>query len=75
MIEARTIHDKIYGLGDKVEENAYIYNNHYRRFIDPEKIVDKLIKTGFKVLYNQEKDGFSKTETDDPILLRLILQK
>lgn len=75
MIEARTIHDRIFGLGEKVEENAYIYDNHYRRFIDPEKLIDKAINKGFKVLYNQEKDGFSKTETDDPVLLRLILQK
>ena len=33
-IEARTIHDEIYGKGKKVGHNAFIYNDHFRRFID-----------------------------------------
>ncbi len=75
MIEARTIHDQIYGLGELVEKNAYIYNDHYRRFIDPEEIMQKVVEMGFTVVYSEEKSGFSKTETDDPMLLRLILKK
>ena len=75
MIEARTIRDNIYGLGELVEKNAYIYDGHYRRFIDPEEIVAKLIEAGFTVVYNQEGNGFSKVEDNDPILLRLIVKK
>ncbi|MCH5248463.1 MAG: adenylyl-sulfate kinase [Lachnospiraceae bacterium] len=75
MIEVRTIHDTIYGKGELVEKNAYIYNEHYRRFIDPEEITKKVIQKGFSVVYSEEGSGFSKTETDDPVLLRLVLKK
>lgn len=75
MIEARTIHDGIYGMGELVEKNAYIYNDHYRRFIDPKELVRKSKKLGFLIIYNEENIGFSKTATEDPMLLRLILKK
>ncbi len=75
MIEARTIHDQIYGMGDPVERNAFIYNKHYRRFIDPEEIIQKVIKIGFTIVYSEESNGFSKTEIEDPVLLRLVLRK
>lgn len=75
MIETRTIHDHIYGLGEQVEKNAYRYNEHYRRFIDPDEIVRKLVNMGFTIIYNEEKNGFSRIETDDPVLLRLVAKK
>ena len=75
MIEVRTIHDGIYGMGELVEKNAYIYNEHYRRFIDPEEITRKFKEKGFSIVYSEESSGFSKTETDDPVLLRLVLKK
>lgn len=75
MIEARTIHDQIFGLGKQVERNAYIYNDHYRRFIDPEELLQRVREIGFQVVFSQEGRGFSKTETEDPVLLRLVLKK
>lgn len=71
-IEARTIHDDIYGLGKQVAKNAYIYNNHYRRFIDVELFKKKVEDFGFEIEYLKEKAGFSKREDSDPILMRLI---
>lgn len=75
MIEARTIHDSIYGLGELVERNAYIYDGHYRRFIDPEEIAEKLIRVGFTIVFSQEGKGFSKMSENDPTLLRLIVKR
>lgn len=75
MIEARTIHDQIYGLGEPVERNAFIYNEHYRRFIDPQEIMEKIITMGFTIIYSEESNGFSKTETEDPVLLRMVVKK
>ncbi len=71
-IEARTIHDEIYGKGKKVEHNAFYYNDHYRRFIDIAEFEDKLKKNGFKILSIEESAGFSKTEESDPVLMRCI---
>lgn len=75
MLEARTIHDPIYGMGKLVEKNAYIYNDHYRRFLVPGEIMEKCEKIGFHIVYSEENNGFSKTEMEDPVLLRLVLKK
>ncbi len=73
-IEARTIHDSIYGMGEKVAKNAYILNGHFRRFIDVEEFRNKLLKLGFHISYLEEKTGFSKTNDSDPVLMRCIAQ-
>jgi hypothetical protein len=71
-IEARTIHDEIYGKGKAVGHNAYEYNSHYRRFIDVEEFKNKLLHLGFKIDYIEEASGFSVTADSDPILMRCI---
>ena len=70
-IEARSIADDLYGLGEKVEEHSYIYDNHFRRFIDGRILVQKLKQMGYSVLKYEEGRGFSKTATSDPVLIRL----
>lgn len=71
-IEARTIHDEIYGRGIKVGHNAYEYNDHFRRFIDVDEFRKKLEAKGFDVEYIEEAQGFSKTDDSDPVLMRVI---
>ena len=70
-IEARTIHDDLYGKGKHIAGNAYIYNNHYRRFIDPERLKSEMTAAGFEIISFAEQRGFSKTIDSDPVLLRL----
>ncbi len=72
LIEARTINDDLYGLGKKVNKNAYVYNDHYRRFLDPKEFEAKLYSMGFELLYQIEDRGFSKTASSDPVLMRSI---
>ena len=74
-IEARTIKDDIYGLGEEVGHNAYIYNNHYRRFIDVDEFKKKLINKGFEIVFLEEERGFSKTDDSDPVLMRCIARQ
>lgn len=71
-IEARTIHDEIYGMGEEVAHNAYLYNGHFRRFINVDEFSDKLKSLGFEIVELIESNGFSKTETSDPVLMRCI---
>ena len=71
-IEARTTQDEIYGLGINVGHNAYLYNNHYRRFIDVQEFRNKLERVGLRVIQLEESKGFSKTEDSDPVLMRCI---
>ncbi len=71
-IEARTIRDEIYGMGQEIGHNAYLYNAHYRRFIDPTEFKEKLQGLGFRIEYLEEAQGFSKTAESDPVLMRCI---
>lgn len=71
-IEARTVHDDIYGKGKSLGNNAFEYNGHYRRFIDVDKFKKKVENMGFKIDYLAERNGFSKTDDSDPVLMRLI---
>ena len=71
-IEARTIHDDLYGKGEMVAENSFYYDGHFRRFLDPSVIEKKLIGIGFEIMSVHESKGFSKTEKSDPTLVRII---
>ena len=70
-IEARSIHDDLYGIGKQVDRHTFIYNDHMRRFIDKDDLIRKLAEMGFDVLRCEEGRGFSKTEASDPVLLRM----
>lgn len=72
-IEARTVHDDLYGKGNEVAHNAYIYNGHFRRFIDVDEFRVKLERLMFKIIAIEEAHGFSKTEGSDPVLMRCIV--
>ena len=72
-IEVRTINDDLYGEGIKISEHEYI-TSHYRRFIDP-KILKKQLEPYFKFDFFEENRGFSKTQNDDPVLLRIVCSK
>ena len=74
-VEARSIKDELCGKGEKVSENAYIYNNHFRRFMDRKHFQDKLERFGFEIISSEEGKNFSKTIESDPVLVRIIAKK
>lgn len=74
-IEARSIRDPLYGKGTLVGKHSYIYNSHYRRFIDKSELLDKMTGIGFDVLYEAEQTGFAPTKDDDPPIVRVVAKK
>lgn len=74
-IEARSIHDGKYGIGQKVEKNAYIYDGHYRRFIDLAELVIKLERIGFTVVEQGESGEFAPMKGDNAVCVRIVAQK
>jgi tellurite methyltransferase len=72
-IEARSIHDDLYGHGTQVGEHEFI-TSHYRRFIDP-KILIKSLKDVFKIISFEESRNFSVIEGDNPCLIRVIAKR
>jgi len=76
-IEVRGQKNEIYKLGDKVEgeTDAYIYNNHYRRFLNFDKLCHSLVSLGFRLDFAAEEKGFAPFAGQNEIFIRVIAQK
>lgn len=75
LIEARSVQDSLYGKGTCVGKHAFIHNNHFRRFMEKEVFVRKLENHGFRVISVEEGENFSKTETSNPVLVRIVASR
>jgi len=74
-IEVRTVNDPLYGVGKSCGKDIFITNNHRRRFINSDVFREQVSDLGFKELYFIEKNNLSIYKNDNPVLMRLILQK
>ena len=74
-IEVRGVNDPLFGKGKQVERNAFFYDNHYRRFIVLDELVESLERHGFRVEYAQERAGFAPYGNDDPPVIRVVAAK
>lgn len=74
-IEARSINDEKYGLGEKVEKNAFLYEEHYRRFIEPKELISKLTNIGFSVIEAEESNQFAPKKGERTVCVRIVAQK
>lgn len=76
-IEARGQKNELYKKGTPVEgeEDAYIHDNHYRRFVAFEDIKNDLTRIGFKIVESAEQTGFAPFEYTDYHFIRIIAQK
>lgn len=73
-IEARTIKDYLFGTGKNCGDNTYL-TDHKRRFIDSMNFISTVISMGFSLLYFTEENNLSVYKDDNPVLMRVILQK
>lgn len=73
-IEARTIKDPLYGIGNHISDTTY-ETDHKRRFIDAMEFISKIMNVGFSLKYFIESNGMSVYKNDDPVLMRLIAIK
>ena len=74
-IEVRTTNDPLYGVGKACGENTFIADNHKRRFIDSKVFRAEASALGFKELYYIEENNLSIYKDDNPVLMRIVLQK
>lgn len=72
-IETRTIKDELYGRGKRVGKHEYL-STHYRRFIDPKLIKEKLLKN-FSILFFKQGRNLAKFKKENPWVLRIIAKK
>lgn len=74
-IEARSIKDGKYGLGEKVGRNAFVYDGHYRRFIDLSEVILTLKDIGFSIVEQGESDKFAPLKGERAVCIRVVAQK
>lgn len=74
-IEVRSVLDDIYGLGEEIDRNTYVYEGHSRRFIEQRELQEELEKQGFKVIFSEENRDFAPFKNQNPIVLRMIVEK
>jgi len=74
-IEARTIYDDFCGKGEKISDNEWIYEDHYRRFLDPGDTACAVQEAGFKIESLTISDQFAPYKDQAPVCLRLIARK
>lgn len=74
-IETRSINDELYGKGEKVAEDSFYYEGHFRRFIKKDKLLNKLLSVGFKISYSEEARDFAPYQNANPLIIRIVVQK
>lgn len=74
-IEVRSVKDDIYGLGEYVARNTYIYQEHSRRFIVIDELIEKLKLIGFSIVFANEDKNYAVYKDENPIVIRIIAKK
>lgn len=73
VIEARTIYDDLCGRGTRVSDREWIYENHYRRFLDPVDLLSRVKAAGFAPEFILMTRGLALWKDQDPVVIRLAL--
>lgn len=76
-IEVRGQKNEIYKLGKQVEneEDAYIYDDHYRRFLNFDTLCNDLKNLGFNIVFAAEEKGFAPFNGQDETYIRVVVRK
>lgn len=74
-IEVRSVHDELYGKGERVGKDSFVHDGHYRRFVHKELLENELKQCGFIIDYSEEQRGFAPFGESDPPVIRVIAKK
>lgn len=74
-IEVRTTKDPKFGVGKHICDTTYLNDGHNRRFIDSHEFLKRVLSLGFKLRYFNEQGDLSIYKDDNPVLMRVILEK
>lgn len=76
-IEVRGQKNNLYGKGSQVEgePDAFIYNDHYRRFLDKHELDEQVTTTGLSIVSSHEETGYAPLGDEDNFFIRQISRK
>jgi bifunctional enzyme CysN/CysC len=73
-IECRSINDPLSRKGEVLSPTERLHG-HYRRFIIPYELDNRLVEEGFEVLEITEHSGVSRYNDDNPVVVRVTAIK
>lgn len=73
-LEARSINDPMFKKGKNISETEN-FTDHYRRYMDFEKIIRKLESRNFEIIYKIEDKNLAVYKNDNPYVIRIIAKK
>ena len=73
--EARSVRGSLYGKGEEVARDTFLFNSHTRRFLRRDELVDELTGLGFAIDECIEAAGLAVHKDDDPVVIRVIARK
>ena len=76
-IEVRGKGNELYERGEAVpgEPDAFVYEGHYRRFLDFGKLLEQLRGLGFEIASAEEAKGFAPYQDTDYVFVRVTARK
>lgn len=74
LLEARSIKDPMYKQGKALSETEN-FTNHYRRYMNIDKIVSKLESRNFEIIFKIEDKNLAVYKDDNPYVIRIIAKK
>lgn len=76
-MEVRGQMNDLYGKGSQVEgePDAFIYNDHYRRFLDRYELDEQVAATGLSIILSREETGYAPFGGEDNFFIRHISTK
>lgn len=74
LLEARSIKDPMFKQGENLSETEN-FTTHYRRYMNLNKIIEKLESRNFKIEYKIEDNNLAIYKEDNPYVIRLIARK
>ena len=74
LLEARSLNDPMFKQGKSLSDTEN-YTTHYRRYMDLDKIIEKLESRNFEIIYNIEDNNLAVYKDDNPYVIRIIAKK
>lgn len=74
LLEARSMNDPMFKQG-KVLSETENFTTHYRRYMDLDKIINKLESRNFEIMYKIEDNNLAVYKDDNPYVIRIIAKK
>lgn len=74
LLEARSLNDPMFKQGKSLSGTEN-YTTHYRRYMDLDKIIEKLESRNFEIIYNIEDNNLAVYKDDNPYVIRIIAKK